>query len=330
MLICGHFKHPLYEDAMDYIFTARNIKDGDFGTDPGPTRFLEIPANAKAHTPAMAISRPDWFRKVRDLAETARSPQGRPLGDVLIYIHGFNVDLGLILKRHRLLRDGLEALGYKGAVVSFDWPCANSALAYLEDRTDAKLTALRLVTDGIAPFCRMQAQDCAISTHVLAHSMGAFVLREALDDADDRPALVTTGWSLSQVMLCGADVSADSMGQSAVSASLYRHCIRLTNYSNPYDAVLSISGAKRVGVAPRVGRIGLPAGAPAKAVNVDVGIHYDENREAYANVANSDHSFHLSSAMFLKDVYLTLLGEIDRAAIPTRFADSAGRLHLQP
>lgn len=315
---------------MDYIFTARNTKDGAFGTNPGPTKFLAVPKTAKSHTPDMAISRPDWFRKVREIAETGRSPQGHPEGDVLIYIHGFNMDLGLILKRHRMIRSGLEALGYKGAVVSFDWPCANSALSYLDDRTDAKLTALRLVTDGIVPFCRMQGRDCAISTHVLAHSMGAFVLREALDDADDRPGLVTAGWTLSQGMLCAADVSADSMGSSAVSASLYRHCIRLTNYSNPYDAVLSISGAKRVGVAPRVDRIGLPASAPAKAVNVDLGIHYDENREAYASVTNSDHSFHFSSPLFLKDVYLALKGEIDRTAIPTRFADSAGRLHLQP
>lgn len=315
---------------MDYIFCARNVTGGQFGTNPGQTKFLEVPANAARHKPDMAISRTDWFRKVTEIAKTGIGPQGLPMGDVLIYVHGFNVDLSLVLKRHRLIRKGLEALGYKGAVVSFDWPSADSALNYLDDRTDAKLTAIRLVTDAIAMFTRVQQQDCEIATHVLAHSMGAFVLREALDDADDRRALVATGWSLSQVMLCSADVSADSMGPSAVSSSLYRHCIRLTNYSNPYDAVLSISNAKRVGVSPRVGRIGLPKSAPAKAVNVDVGIYYDENREKYAGVVNSDHSFYFSSPTFLKDVFLTLSGEIDRASIPTRFSDSAGRLHLVP
>ena len=277
----------------------------------------------------MAISRPDWFRKVMAIAETGHDAQGKPEGDVLIYIHGFNVDLDLVLRRHRLFRTGLEALGFKGAVVSFDWPCATSALNYLEDRTNAKLTALRLVTDGIAPFCRVQSQDCAIRAHVLAHSMGAFVLREAFDDADDRPALVTSGWSISQVMLMAADVSADSMGPSPVSASLYRHCVRLTNYSNPYDAVLSISGAKRVGVSPRVGRIGLPANAPAKAVNVDAGLYYDEHREDFAGIANADHSFHVHSPQMLKDIYLTLLGEIDRASIPTRL-ERDGKLYLRP
>ncbi len=315
---------------MDYIFCARNVTNGEFGSNPGVTKFLEVPENARQHKPGMAIAKSAWFDKVMAIAETGRTPQGNPMGDVLIYIHGFNVALGLMLKRHRLIRKGLEALGYKGAVVSFDWPCAESALNYLDDRVDAKLTAIRLVTDAVAPFTRFQQQDCQISSHVLAHSMGAFVLREALDDADDRRAMVTTGWSLSQVMICSGDVSAESMGASAVSSSLYRHCIRLTNYSNPYDAVLSISNAKRVGVSPRVGRIGLPASAPAKAVNVDVGIHYDENREKFADVVNSDHAFYFSSPTFLKDVYLTLMGDIDRAAIPTRFADSSGRLHLQP
>ena len=315
---------------MDYIFCARNVTGGQFGSNPGATKFLAVPENARLHLPGMAVAKSAWFDKVAAIADTGRTPQGKRKGDVLIYIHGFNTDPEFVLKRHRMVRKGLDALGYKGAVVSFDWPSADSALNYLEDRTDAKLTAIRLVTDGIAPFTRFLQQDCEISTHVLAHSMGAFVLREALDDADDRRALVTTGWSLSQVMLCSADVSADSMGPSAVSSSLYRHCIRLTNYSNPYDAVLSISNAKRVGVSPRVGRIGLPASAPAKAVNVDVGSYYDEHREDFAGTANSDHTFYFASPAFLQDVYLTLLGEIDRAAIPTRFVDSGGHLHLRP
>jgi esterase/lipase superfamily enzyme len=315
---------------MDYIFCARNATAGEFGSNPGPTKFLEVPETAAQHQPGMAIAKSAWFDKVAAIGETGVTPQGKRKGDVLIYIHGFNTDPEFVLRRHRLVRNGLDALGYQGAVVSFDWPSADSALNYLDDRTDAKLTAIRLVTDGIAPFTRFLQQDCEISTHVLAHSMGAFVLREAMDDADDRRALVSTGWSLSQVMMCSADVSADSMGPSAVSSSLYRHCIRLTNYSNPYDAVLSISNAKRVGVSPRVGRVGLPASAPAKAVNVDVGSYYDEHREEFAGITNSDHAFYFSSPAFLKDIYLTILGEIDRASIPTRFVDSAGGLHLRP
>lgn len=314
---------------MDYIIVARNVTSGAFGSNPAKSKFLEVPPTAKVHTPKMEISRPEWIRKVIAIGETGKTPAGRPEGDVLIYIHGFNNDLASVISRHRLIRKGLEAIGYQGAVVSFDWPCADSALNYLDDRTDAKKTALQLVTDGVSSFAHTVQQDCEISTHVLAHSMGAFVLREAFDDADDRPALVAKGWSLSQVMLIGADVSAGSMGASDVSASLYRHCVRLTNYSNPFDAVLSISNAKRVGVSPRVGRIGLPASAPAKAINVEVGVYYDEHREEFAGVTNSDHAFYFYSPEMMQDILHTLRGRIDRRMIPTRFVDGEGKLHLK-
>jgi esterase/lipase superfamily enzyme len=314
---------------MDYVFVARNVSKGAFGSNPAKSKFLEVPPNAKVHTPVMEISRTDWIKKVVAIAETGKTAQGKPEGDVLIYIHGFNTEQSSVLRRHRLIRKGLESLGYKGAVVSFDWPCADSALNYLDDRVDAKQTALQLVTDGISSFAHTVQQDCEISTHVLAHSMGAFVLREAFDDADDRPSLVTKGWSLSQVMLIGADVSASSMGASDVSSSLYRHCIRLTNYSNPYDAVLSISNAKRVGVSPRVGRIGLPASAPSKAVNVDVGTYYDEHREEFAQVVNSDHSFYYHSPEMMIDILATLEGKVDRHKIRTRFVGEDGQLHLK-
>ncbi|MGB8812260.1 MAG: alpha/beta hydrolase [Paracoccaceae bacterium] len=315
---------------MDYIFCARNIRNAVFGTDPGPTRFLEVPNAAATLHPSHAIPRRAWFDKVVAEAEVTKNPHtGRAIGDILIYVHGFNNSQATMLERHRRIRKGLEALGYKGIVVSFDWPCAESALNYLEDRTDAKLTAIRLVDDGIAPFSHFIDQGCEISVHILAHSMGAYVLREAFDDADDRPAVAATSWSVSQVMLAAGDVSADSMGISPKSSSLYRHCVRLTNYANPYDAVLSISNVKRVGVSPRVGRIGLPAVVPPKAVNVDVGIYYDDHREDFAGIPNADHSWYFYDPNFLKDVYFTMQGVIDRESIPTRFL-ADGKLYLRP
>lgn len=310
---------------MDHVFCARNVKDGQFGSNPGATRFLSVPSGAAAHSPGHAVARRAWFDAVLAAAKSGVNPAtGRDTGDILIYVHGFNTDLALMLKRHRLIRTGLEALGYGGAVVSFDWPCADSALNYLEDRTDAKTTAMRLVTDAIAPFSRFIDQGCEINVHVLAHSMGTFVVREAFDDADDRPAVAATSWTISQVMFCAADVSADSLGTTAKSSSLYRHCVRLTNYSNPYDSVLSISNVKRVGVSPRAGRIGLPATAPAKAVNVNCGTHYDQNREDFAGITNADHCWYFSDATFLKDVFLTLKGDIDRDYFPTRQMTPAG------
>ncbi len=313
---------------MDYIFAARSVRSGAFGNSPGPVKYLEIPENQHDPKPGHAISIRAWFEKVIEEAKTNVNSRGMPVGDVLIYIHGFNNDPATVLLRHRAIRAGLHAQGYAGAVVSFDWPSASSALNYLEDRADAKITALRLVDAGIAPFSRFVQQDCDILVHVLAHSMGAFVLREAFDDADDRPAVAATSWTISQAMICSGDISSQSMGDTATSSSLYRHCVRLTNYSNPFDSILSISGAKRVGVSPRVGRVGLSASAPAKGVNVNVGDYYDAHRADFAGVPNADHAWYFFDPVFLHDVHLNIKGAIDRNVFPTRRLEN-GALHLK-
>ena len=315
---------------MDYIFCSRNVRTQTFGTDPGITQYLEVPFTAAQHSPGHRITASKWLQKVVTEATSGVNPlNGKPVGDVLIYVHGFNNDLPTVLARHREIRKGLEADGFKGVVVSFDWPCDTTALAYLDDRQDAKKVAMRLVTEGIVPMLKFRdPAGCEISLHVLAHSMGSFVLREAFDDADDTMAAAQRNWTIGQMMLCGADVSAASLGDDSTSASFYRHAVRVTNYFNPLDSVLSISGAKRLGISPRAGRVGLPGDAPAKAVNVNVGDYYDANRAAFAHVPNSDHSFYFYDATMLRDIHYTLKGDLDRNVIPTRRLDRAGKLHL--
>jgi hypothetical protein len=33
--------------VADYLVTVRNVRRGDFGAEPGPTRFLKVPGNRK-------------------------------------------------------------------------------------------------------------------------------------------------------------------------------------------------------------------------------------------------------------------------------------------
>lgn len=314
---------------MDYVFCVRSIKSGTFGDEPGATHFLKVPSGQNPD-PAHKIAKSTWFKEVQQIARHGPQDSG-PVGDVLIYVHGFNTPQDVMMERHRNLRAGLEALGYEGAVISFDWPCASSALNYLEDRTDAKMTAIRLVDEGIAAFAAIQRPDCRINVHLMAHSMGSYVIREAFDDADDRPGVAAHSWSVSQVILCGADISAGSLEDgNAKSSSLYRHCVRLTNYFNPFDDVLSLSNVKRVGVAPRAGRVGAPANVPRKAVNVNVGNWYDARKGNYAGVKSAPHTFYFYDPEFLRDVLFTLKGDIDRNLIPGRAMGSQGNLVLLP
>ncbi len=62
---------------------------------------------------------------------------------MLVFIHGYNNSHEIIMQRHRTLKKNLKEKGFKGLLVSFDWPSADHPLNYLEDRSDAKATALQ-------------------------------------------------------------------------------------------------------------------------------------------------------------------------------------------
>ncbi len=210
--------------------------------------------------------------------------------------------------------------------MTFCWPCADKVLNYLEDRHDAKQSAMNLVTAGIRLLSERQRPGCTINIHVLGHSTGAYVIREAFADADDC-SLAKNAWTVSQVVFVAGDVSSDSMRQGDRGASsLYRHCYRLTNYFSRHDHVLKLSNAKRLGIAPRVGRVGLPQDAPEKAVDLDCSDYFhrlntDPHLKAQDQAASFgafEHSWYIGNKAFARDLFETLKGDLDRAVIPTR------------
>lgn len=315
---------------MDYVFTVRSASGDSFTNEPGATYFLEVSGNARSLKPSQKIEKTDWINKIIDLSKRG-SHSGVAEGDIAVYVHGFNNSTGSVLRRLRALKKGLKAQGFDGVVIAFDWPSADQALNYLEDRLDAKQTAFRLVSEGIRSFAALQTPECRINTHVLAHSMGCYVVREAFDDADDRPGIAAHSWSVSQIIFLGADVSAGSMeeGRSKTS-SLYRHSVRLTNYFNPFDDVLSLSDIKRIGVSPRAGRVGVSAPEPRKLVDLNCGPYYEKHRNKIKGPDDSPHNWYFSDRTVMKDIAFTLSGDIDREKIPTRAPTNLGGLALKP
>jgi len=321
----------------DFIICTRGTKGNKFIAEPGETLFLKV-ADAALPKPSDAVTNVDSW--IRDLFKEAiwgkDSRTGAPRGDILVFVHGYNNNQAVVMQRQRRLKADLITAGYKGAVVSFDWPSASAALNYLEDRHDAKATAIRLVDDCIKLFASRQTPDCCINVHLLGHSTGAYVIREAFDDADDTE-INNASWMVSQIALIGADVSSGSMSaDSDGSQSLYRHCTRLTNYSNRGDSVLKLSNVKRLGMAPRVGRVGLPENHPDKALDVDCTEYFSKlNSDATIKAADQresigsfDHSWHIGNRIFAADLFETLRGDLDRAIIPTRRQEGS-RLILQ-
>lgn len=317
---------------MDFFVTVRKVISNAFSDLPGDTSFLEVPDDSQLD-PKQSVRVDDWVRKVIDAAGLKEDATGVKRGDVLVFVHGYNNDPPTVLKRHRILKADLLRFGFDGVVVSFDWPSGNQALAYLRDRHNAKLTAFQLVSDCIERLARMQAMaDCLLNVHVLAHSTGAYVIQEAFDDADDHAGIASINWTLSQLVFIAGDVAATSMATGdADGESTYRHCVRLTNYSNPFDEVLQLSNVKRAGFEPRVGRVGLPSNVPQKALNVNCGEYYQAmipNRDPATLTGAKSHSWYFGDPVFTKDLADTLLGNLDRHAISTRQPLATGQFKL--
>ena len=327
----------------NYVICVRNVKrprgkEPFFGNEPGPTRYLEVPDDETPHPEKHKKTRTEWLKALLQRAEVGKHAEeprkGYAYGDITIFVHGYNNSMEDMMIRHDLLQKRLRDCSYKGAIVSFDWPSAKMTLNYLEDRSDARATAHRLVTDGIAVLAANQsAQDrtkCDIDVHLLGHSTGAYVIREGFYEAEQHRSISRVNWQVSQVAFIGGDIARKSMSVTdSKSQALFRHAARITNYQNPFDSALKVSSIKRLGIAPRVGRVGLPDDPPENVVNVNAGAYWsDLNKDESAAEGTWSHSWHFDDPVFSEDLFHTIEGNIDRHAIPTRALEN-GELVLR-
>lgn len=310
-----------------YLICARSLGgDGKYSSEPGETQFLKVPLTQKTYSSTNAVSKSIWKKNVIAAADGKEDDITGSTGDILFFVHGYNNDIETVLWRTRTLQDSLYAQGWKGLVVGFDWPSDNSTLNYLEDRYDASQVSQRLVNEALQILVDAQFPNdatipvCTINIHMLGHSTGAYVIMEAFSNAAKKGELFKKPWRIGQVVFIGGDISASSLSASSDWASpLYERIFRLTNYSNRFDKVLGVSNMKRFGTAPRAGRVGLPIDIPDKAVNIDCSEYFQTKNPQESNfVGTFNHSWHIGDPVFALDLALTLEGEIDRQAIPTR------------
>jgi pimeloyl-ACP methyl ester carboxylesterase len=308
-----------------YWISVRAVSGGAFSNDidVGGTRYLEVP-DGETPSPRHAVSMSQWTKDViASFPKRPPRPNAAPIptGDVAFLVHGYNNGVEDVDRAQHLVQGALAENGFPCQVICFDWPSGQTAIAYLRDLDHARLTAIRLVNAGVKLFVAALLKDCNIRVHVLGHSMGAFVIREAFDHADDG-ATTQTNWTANQLVLFSGDVDAASFSANdPETESTYRHCYRLTNYFNGHDQILQISNVKRIGLEARVGRVGLPMDAPYKAVDVDCSDYFERTYGVQLE-ANPDpvftHSWYFTDPMFMKDLAITLRGAVDREKISTR------------
>lgn len=291
---------------MAYLFTRRAYFAAESwftNNAANKTRYLRLtPSGGSAHS-GHAIAQADWLAEVRASAQTP---------DILIYVHGYNTSQSTLLARHAMIQQKLDQHGYKGAMVSFDWPSDGDSLSYLPDRREAKAVANAFLTDGVLMFL---TQMPGHRVHILAHSMGAYLTLRAFSAFGGQ-------WRVDQVIFTGADVDAAWMQAGAWGGLVMQHrCVQLTNYHNTRDEVLIMSKNLFNRGDARAGLDGLPGQIPGNHRDVYCTEQY-KTRVTMPTLLRS-HNWYFEDAGFLRDVGLTLAGTA-ADQMPTRVATNTG------
>jgi len=170
-----------------------------------------------------------------DLASARRN-------EVLVFVHGYNTEFGLAMRRTAQLSVDLE---FDGAAVAFSWPSAGWATAYLVDQNNADWAA-----PDLAELLRLLvAESGADRIHLFAHSMGSRILLRAFEDLA-RDGARGSSPLFAEVIFAAPDVDADIF--AATVRRLMPLARRFTLYVS--DSDMAMAAARSVaGGYPRAG-----------------------------------------------------------------------------
>jgi esterase/lipase superfamily enzyme len=221
------------------------------------------------------------------IANTFPDPNSTPSEDqkhVSIFVHGFDTNWLSAVQRYgavvnQLFTDPKLPTDLKslGVCVLFTWPSRGSVAGYLPDRSEARKSGddFANVLGSLYDWMSMKqihaanapANGCKAQTSVIAHSMGNYVVENAMNvvwTRKNRPLLVSL---INQLVMVAADVDNDLFragdtvehGNGEGIANL---CYRITAMYSGKDSVLGASaGLKHFGKR-RLGRSGLDRTCP--------------------------------------------------------------------
>ena len=262
------------------------------------------------------------------IMESVRNEMTNNKCDTLVYIHGYNVTFKEALTASARLAANMRSHdGGNGVnVVLFSWPSDGSAmpyLAYASDRQDAAPSgpAFARAFLKMADFLRGSTPDeeCQQKIHLLAHSMGNYVLRHAVQEIRSnyagRPPRV-----FDQVFMMAADEDDDTFEHDYKLALLPRLGRRVNVYFNHGDVALQISD-KTKGNPDRLGTDGprLPQQVPAKVTQVDC---------TPVVSGTVEHSYYLDSQRVVADMLLVLAGIPSDEISGRRYVPESNRYRL--
>jgi len=267
---------------MQYLMITNRNRDGDgLGGNLAPLAFYSADGGTDRNalhklSTWSKLTRAAFVQTLKDIADEfpllpdALNTQQKHIS---LFVHGFNTSWTDAVDDYADIKQRLIEPADLGQLVLFSWPSKGSVAGYLPDRSDARDCAPDLaqllvdLNDFLVTKQRIAAKAddpeklCKAKISVLAHSMGNYVMQEALVTASKRlndPQLVSL---INQFVMIAADVDNDLFQRDKPADSdgslMANLCYRIAALYTGLDSVLGMSaGLKHFGTR-RLGRSGL-------------------------------------------------------------------------
>lgn len=240
---------------------------------------LEIREDQDKHivlTSAVELSQDEFRRRLAETVDEA------PERDLLVFIHGYNVDFVSAVRRTAQIAVDLP---FRGVPVCYSWPSQASLLGYTVDENNAAWTVSHLK----AFLLDLAETSGADSINLVAHSMGNRALTSALSEISlelrDTPPL------FDRVVLAAPDVDADHFRRD-LAPRLLQTADSVTLYASSDDRALIAS--KKVHGYPRAGESGSELVVVPGIETIDV---------SGIDLSLLGHSYYGDSGKILRDLF---------------------------
>ena len=270
---------------MYRLITNREVNANGFGDDFSELTFWQGNTNDSKQLAEFSVwqkSDEASFRQALvQVADTFPDPLHTPSEDqkhVNMFVHGFDNTWAQAVGRYATIADNLFSGSQSlGECILFSWPSKGNVAGYFPDRSEARRAAedLANVLSSLYDWMLMKQaqaaadpnQACKATTSVIAHSMGNYVVQNAMNVAwtrKNRPLLMSL---ISQLVMVAADVDNDIFGSGELveqgeGEGVANLTYRATALYTGRDSVLGMSaGLKHFGKR-RLGRSGLDRTTP--------------------------------------------------------------------
>ena len=244
--------------------------------------------------------------------------------DVLIFLHGFANTMENTLARAGELKDKYRVHGKQPHVFAFGWPSDGTLGKYREDRHDALFSGMAMARallrfiDFLRGLTDLH-ERCRCGIHLVAHSMGNYALRSALQHLEAELGMRHLPRLFNHVFLMAADVDEDAFEHASKLGRLPEIAEAIHVYHTPGDWALVISDITK-GNPDRLGQDG-PRTLDGLSDKIEA---IDCRAVDFSRLTQGQHQFYRLRREVIRDVTLVLSG-VPASQIPGRQAGDGPR-----